>query len=43
MDVVRKIWDAPISQTEGEGLLRGQMLADPVKVLTVRRVPAGQP
>lgn len=41
MDVVRKIWDAPISPTEGEGVLRGQMLADPVKVLTVRRVPAG--
>ena len=40
MDVVRKIWDAPISPTEGEGVLRGQMLADPVKVLTVRRVPA---
>lgn len=41
MDVVRKIWDAPTSPTEGEGVLRGQMLADPVKVLTVRRVPAG--
>jgi peptidyl-prolyl cis-trans isomerase A (cyclophilin A) len=39
MDVVRKIWDAPISPTEGEGVMRGQMLADPVKVLTVRREP----
>ena len=39
MDVVRKIWDAPISPTAGEGVMRGQMLADPVKVLTVRRVP----
>lgn len=39
MDVVRKIWDAPISPTEGEGVMRGQMLAEPVKVLTVRRVP----
>lgn len=39
MDVARKIWDAPISPTEGEGVMRGQMLADPVKVLTVRREP----
>jgi len=39
MDVVRKIWDAPISPTAGEGVMRGQMLADPVKVLTVRREP----
>lgn len=39
MDVVRKIWDAPISPTEGEGVMRGQMLAEPVKVLTVRRAP----
>ncbi len=41
MDLVRKIWDAPISPTLGEGIMRGQMLADPVKVLTVRRVPTG--
>jgi peptidyl-prolyl cis-trans isomerase A (cyclophilin A) len=39
MDVVRKIWDAPTSPTAGEGVMRGQMLADPVTVLTVRRVP----
>ncbi len=39
MDVVRKIWDAPISPTLGEGVMRGQMLAEPVKVLTARRVP----
>ena len=39
MDVVRKIWDAPLSPTEGQGFLRGQMLAQPVKVLAVRRVP----
>jgi peptidyl-prolyl cis-trans isomerase A (cyclophilin A) len=40
MDVVRKIWDAPISPTEGDGALRGQMLSPPVKVLRVRRMPA---
>lgn len=37
MDVVRRIWDAPLSPTAGEGALRGQMLANPVRVLTVRR------
>lgn len=38
MDVVKKIWDAPLSPTKGEGPLKGQMLEPPVKVLTVRRV-----
>lgn len=37
MDVVRKIWDSPLSLTKGEGPLKGQMLDPPVKVLTVRR------
>ncbi len=39
MDVVRKIWDAPLSQTLGEGVMRGQMLEAPVKVLSARRLP----
>lgn len=38
MDVVKKIWDAPLSPTKGEGPLKGQMLEPPIKVLTVRRV-----
>lgn len=38
MDVVRRIWDAPLSPTKGEGPLKGQLLEPPVKVLTVRRV-----
>ncbi|MDE2435595.1 MAG: peptidylprolyl isomerase [Sphingomonadales bacterium] len=38
MDVVKKIWDSPLSPTKGEGPLKGQMLEPPVKVLTVRRV-----
>jgi peptidyl-prolyl cis-trans isomerase A (cyclophilin A) len=38
MDVVRRIWDAPISPTKGEGPLKGQMLEPPVRILTVRRV-----
>jgi peptidyl-prolyl cis-trans isomerase A (cyclophilin A) len=39
MDVVRAIWDAPISVTLGEGVMRGQMLDKPVKVLSARRLP----
>jgi peptidyl-prolyl cis-trans isomerase A (cyclophilin A) len=38
MDVVRRIWDSPISPTKGEGPLKGQMLDPPVRILTVRRV-----
>ena len=38
MDVVRKIYDLPLSPTAGEGVLKGQMLVRPVQVLTVRRV-----
>jgi len=37
MDVVRRIWDSPVSPTSGEGALKGQMLEPPIKVLTVRR------
>ena len=46
MDVVRKIWDSPVSPTAGEGPLKGQMLEPPIKVLTVRRSavqPAASP
>lgn len=39
MDVVRAIFAAPISETEGEGIMRGQILAQPVKILTARRLP----
>jgi len=39
MDVVRRIQGLPTSATEGEGAMKGQMLAPPVKILTVRRVP----
>jgi peptidyl-prolyl cis-trans isomerase A (cyclophilin A) len=45
MDVVRKIYDVPLSATEGVGVMKGQMIAKPVRVLTVRRVamPAPNP
>jgi peptidyl-prolyl cis-trans isomerase A (cyclophilin A) len=39
MDVVRKIYDAPLSPTKGEGVLKGQMLEPPVKIISIRRVP----
>lgn len=38
MDIVRQIFDSPISPTLGEGAMRGQMIAKPVKVLTARRM-----
>jgi len=38
MEVVRQIYDAPISPTLGEGAMKGQMIAKPVKVITARRV-----
>lgn len=38
MDVVRAIWDAPRSATLGQGVMKGQMLDPPVRVLTARRV-----
>ncbi|PTQ12802.1 peptidylprolyl isomerase [Sphingomonas oleivorans] len=37
MDVVRRILDAPISPTAGEGVMKGQMLAAPVRILAARR------
>ncbi|MCB2059371.1 MAG: peptidylprolyl isomerase [Novosphingobium sp.] len=38
MDVVHRIYDVPLSPTKGEGFLKGQMIEDQVKILTVRRV-----
>ncbi len=40
MDTIRAIWDAPRSPTAGEGVMKGQMLAPVVKILTARRAPA---
>jgi len=38
MDVVRKILSAPIDPALGEGIMKGQMIAEPVRILTARRV-----
>lgn len=40
MDVVRRIWDSPLSPAKGEGAMKGQMLDPAIRVLTARRVPA---
>jgi peptidyl-prolyl cis-trans isomerase A (cyclophilin A) len=37
MDVAKTIMSQPKSPTEGEGVMKGQMLAPPVKVITTRR------
>lgn len=39
MDVARKIYDAPLSPTLGTGVMKGQLIAKPVRVISVRRVP----
>jgi peptidyl-prolyl cis-trans isomerase A (cyclophilin A) len=37
-DVVRKILAAPVSPTEGQAVMRGQMLEPQIRILTMRRV-----
>jgi peptidyl-prolyl cis-trans isomerase A (cyclophilin A) len=37
MEVVQAIMGLPRSETAGEGVMKGQMLSEPVKVLTTRR------
>jgi peptidyl-prolyl cis-trans isomerase A (cyclophilin A) len=39
MDVVNAMMALPKSPTAGEGVMKGQMLSEPVKVLTTRREP----
>ena len=39
MDLVRRILEAPTSPTTGPPRMVGQMLAPPIKILTVRRAP----
>lgn len=37
MDVVRRIMAAPTSATKGEGVMRGQMIAAPIRIISARR------
>ena len=39
LDVIKAILIAPKSPTKGEGVMKGQMLETPVKILSVRRTP----
>ena len=38
MDVVKKIFESPVSPTKGEGAMKGQMLEPPIKIVRVTRV-----
>lgn len=38
MDVVKKIFDSPVSATKGEGPMKGQMLDPVIKILRITRV-----
>lgn len=40
MDVVRKIFASPVSATKGEGVMKGQILEPPVKIVKAERVSA---
>ena len=40
IDVARKIYDVPLSPTLGEGILKGQMIEKPIRIITARRVVA---
>lgn len=39
MDVVRQMLDLPRDPNAGDAVMKGQMLAQPVRILTVRRAP----
>ena len=43
MDVVRKLYDVQLSETKGQGVMKGQMIEAPVKILTVRRIADPKP
>ena len=38
MDVVKKIWDSPVSPTMGEGAMKGQMLDPKIRIIKAMRV-----
>lgn len=42
METVRRILGAPTSPTEGHGVMKGQMLATPVRIVIARRAPPAQ-
>jgi peptidyl-prolyl cis-trans isomerase A (cyclophilin A) len=38
MDVVKKIFASPVSETKGEGVMKGQILEPPIKIVKAERV-----
>lgn len=38
LDVVKRIWTAPVSPTRGEGAMKGQMLEPPIRILRAERI-----
>ena len=43
MEVVRAIFLSPIDPDKGEGWMKGQMIAEPVKILRARRLDSAEP
>ena len=43
MEVVRKIFEAPLDPDKGEGWMKGELIADPVEILSVRRQAEERP
>jgi peptidyl-prolyl cis-trans isomerase A (cyclophilin A) len=43
MDVVQNILGSPVSATEGEGAMKGQMLDPPVRIIKVSRISQSKP
>ncbi|MBO9498576.1 MAG: peptidylprolyl isomerase [Novosphingobium sp.] len=43
MDVALAIFEAPIDPEKGDGMLKGQMIAQPVKIVSVHREVPAQP
>jgi peptidyl-prolyl cis-trans isomerase A (cyclophilin A) len=40
MDVVKAIWNMPLSATKGDGVMKGQILQNEVKIISARRAKA---
>ena len=40
MDVVHAIWNTPRSATKGEGVMKGDILENEIKIVSARRIPA---
>lgn len=43
MDVVQKILAAPVSETKGEGVMKGQMLDPTIKIVRMSRLAPSKP